>query len=214
MGKAPSKFNEPLSSSLSPLWTVDRKFCSDKSVKLRMREKVFSYTGDDFKVTDVDTQEVWFRIGGRLVTMHNTKVLYDSSGKAVVNVKDTIGALVMNYTVYRGEDTSECLFTVKPKITFVKAKVYVDVVNRESGDTVRITLEGDTFAKRACIYIGEKDNAVAIAKIYRPDDARSIMLGTDEYCLEVAANIDASICVILTLCLDEMKREMAERQNQ
>lgn len=58
------------------------------------------------------------------------------------------------------------------------------------------------------IYLGEpKQGGVPIARIFRPLTQRSFFMGVDEYIIEIAANVDIAICVIMCIALDEHSRD-------
>lgn len=58
------------------------------------------------------------------------------------------------------------------------------------------------------IYLGEpKQGGVPLARIFRPLTERSLFLGVDDYIIEIAANVDIAMCVIMCIALDEHSRE-------
>ena len=49
---------------------------------------------------------------------------------------------------------------------------------------------------------------VMIAKIYRPViTGRQMLTGQQDYYLEVAPNVDVALMCVITVCLDEMKKD-------
>lgn len=58
------------------------------------------------------------------------------------------------------------------------------------------------------IFLGEpKQGGIPIARIFRPLTERSFFLGVDDYIVEIAANVDIAMCVIMCIALDEHSRE-------
>jgi uncharacterized protein YxjI len=208
MGDTPSKYDEPLQPQQRQICPVDSRFCIPQEITLHLREKIFSFSGDDFKIKDPNTGQVWFQIQGKAFSLREKKTMLDAYGTPVLNIKETFAFMESNYKVYLGDNSEHELFKVIAHITFSKAKAHTTIVNRTDNQQLIVTLKGDIFSKAACIYLGEaKQGGIPIAKIYRPFTGRGHFFDAQDYYLTVAPNVDISFAVALCICLDEMKKD-------
>lgn len=109
------------------------------------------------------------------------------------------------FHIFAGDSRESRICKLCAQSTAIKTKlwtVFPDVLN---GEIQRhLVMKGDWKAKRCTIYLGEpKQGGIPLARIYRPITGRSFFLGVDDYILEIAANVDIAICVIMCIALDE-----------
>lgn len=208
MGDTPSKFDEPLQPQPQPIWAVEQRFCVPGEVTLRLKEKLFSFSGDDFSINDANTNQPWFKMQGKAFSLREKKTLMDAYGTPVLNIKETFAAFESNYKVYAGNNSVQELFKVIAHITFGKAKMNTTIINRQNGQPLNLSLKGNIMTHEAVIYIGEaKQGGIPIAKIHRPLTGREWLSGQQEYWLTVAPNVDISMMVAMCVALDEMKKD-------
>lgn len=112
------------------------------------------------------------------------------------------------FRVFAGNSKEREICTFKSELNLLKAKlstIFPDVINT---DLMRhLVLKGDWRDKRCVIFLGEpKQGGIPIARIFRPYSGRTLLLGVDDYILEVASGVDIAICVIMCIALDEHSR--------
>lgn len=110
--------------------------------------------------------------------------------------------------MFAGDSSEREICSFKSELNFLKAKLsttFPDVINK---DLMRhLVLKGDWRDKKCVIFLGEpKQGGIPIARIFRPYTGRTLLLGVDDYILEVASGVDIAICVIMCIALDEHSR--------
>jgi uncharacterized protein YxjI len=191
-----------------PICATEPRFCLPNPVQLRLREKYFSLSGDDFKISDANSGVVYFQCQGKYFSLREKKVLRDNMGVPVLNLKDQLISFTDKYKVYAGDSSDRQICKFNSQITFLKAKLSTSFVDVMTGRQRYVVLKGDWRDKRCVIYLGEpKQGGIPLAKIYRPLSGRTWMLGVDDYILEVAPGVDIALMVIMCIALDEHARD-------
>jgi len=123
-------------------------------------------------------------------------------------MKEKIMSVTDIFRVFAGDASERQICSFKTKFNFLKAKLsttFPDVI--KEGLTHHLVLKGDWRDKRCVIFLGEpKEGGTPIARIFRPYSGRTMLLGVDDYILEVASGVDIAICVIMCIALDEHSR--------
>ncbi|XP_021963961.1 protein LURP-one-related 15 [Folsomia candida] len=210
MGADQSAFEQPLyPQSKDPICATEPRFCLPQTVQLRLREKLWSFSGDDFKITDASNREfVYFQCQGRVFSLREKKVLRDNMGVPVLNMKEQLFSFTDKFKVYAGEHSDREICKFNSKLTFFKAKLSSQFIDVISGRPRLITLKGDWREKRCVIYLGEpKQGGIPIARIFRPLTGRSLLFGVDDYIIEIAGGVDIALAVIMCIALDEHSRD-------
>ena len=209
MGDSVSKYDEPLQPQAAPLWGVDARFCQPREVTLLLREKVFSWSGDDFKVKEPQTGMEWFQIKGKNFSLREKKTLFDVHGAPVWNIKESLLSFFEpNYKVYAGGDSERELFKIVAHVTMAKSKMHTTITNGQTGQQMLITLKGNILTHEAVVFLGEaKQGGIPLAKIHRPLTGREWLTGKQDYFLTVAPNVDIAMMLTFCIALDEMKKD-------
>jgi len=209
MGADVSAFeNLQLQPSAEPICATEPRFCLPHPVQLRLREKYFSFSGDDFKISDASTGVVYFQCKGKVLSIRDKKVLLDNQGVPVLNLQDKLLAFTDKYRVYAGSDSTRQICKFNSQITFLKAKISTSFTDIVTGRPRYLVLKGDWRDKRCVVYLGEpKQGGIPIGKIFRPLTGRTWALGVDDYILEIAPGVDIALMVIMCIALDEHQRD-------
>lgn len=182
---------------------IDQRFCSATTVTLHLREKLFSLSSDSFSITDVHTGVVWFRVGGHAFSIREKKTLLDARNSPVVSMKEEFFALTPSYFV--SSNSGQSLFEIHCKFTFVTTDLRVEFTNKATRQRCKMGLSGDWKHRRATIWLetpaGRRET---VGRVYRPlTAARNFFLGTQDYYLEIAPNVDMALMTLICVVLDE-----------
>jgi len=210
MGADQSTPDQPIYPQPQPICATEPRFCLPHNVQLHLKEKFFSFSGDDFKITEATNKSIIdFQCEGRTFSLSQKKVLRDNVGVPVLNMKEQLFSFTDKFTIFAGDGSERQICKFKSQLTFLKAKlstIFPDVLN--GGVSRHLVLKGDWISKRCMIYLGEpKQGGIPVARIFRPINSRSLFLGVDEYIIEIAAGVDIAICVIMCIALDEHSRD-------
>jgi len=209
MGGSESKHGEiALVSQVEGICATEARFCLPHPVHLRLREKYFSFSGDDFKVSDPNTGVVYFQCEGKAFSLREKKVLLDNVGHPICNLKEALFTLSDRFTLYAGNDSDKQICKIQTQLNFLKAKVSVAFADAVTGAQRYIVLKGDWRSKSCVIFWGEpKSGGIPIAKVYRPTVGRSLLLDKQDYYLEVVPGVDIALMVMLCIALDEHAKD-------
>jgi len=202
-------FNEiQLQPSTEAICATEARFCLPNSVTLKLREKFFSLSGDDFKISCATTGTPYFQCQGKVFSLREKKTIRDNAGVPVANFKEQLISLTDKFNVYAGDKSETKICKCSARFTFLKAKLTSEFQDVVTGKSRFLVLKGDWRDKRCVIYWGEpKQGGVPIAKIFRPLSLRSHFLETDGYLLEVSPGVDIALMVIMCIALDEHARD-------
>ena len=88
MGADQSAFEIPLYPQPIQICATEARFCLPHYVQLRLREKYWTVSDNDFKICDAaDKSKVYFQCDGRPWSLSEKRVLYDAMGAPVLNMK-------------------------------------------------------------------------------------------------------------------------------
>lgn len=89
MGADQSTPELPIYPQPQPICATEPRFCLPHNVQLHLREKFFSMSGDDFKITDATNRSIiYFQCEGRAFSLSDKKILRDNTGVPVLNMKE------------------------------------------------------------------------------------------------------------------------------
>lgn len=160
--------------------------------------------GDRFKLKCANTGVPFFRCQERF-SLSGKKILWDSSGTAILNLKESynlnlshfsISPYRRTYTVFQGDNSSKTLFKIRKTGGMFRSKVTVDFQDICTGRMRHLVLKWRHFAQNLIIiYSGDpKKDGVPIAKLFT--------CGTylpKEHYLEIAPEVD--IALIVAMCI-------------
>lgn len=192
----------------APIAVVDQRFCMPHPISLVMKEKVFSFTGDDFQIKDANSGQTFFMINGKFISLRQRKVLSDYQGVPIAHFKHKIISLLPSFMIYQGEDSSNLIAKIDKKFTFLKSKMLASVTNRVTGQPMLITMKGNWRDKKAEIYLGEeKEGGQLIASVQRKSNGKHYFLGQQDYVVTIQPGVDAAFMVLMVLAFDEANNE-------
>ncbi|KND00253.1 uncharacterized protein SPPG_04584 [Spizellomyces punctatus DAOM BR117] len=196
-----------------PIAAVDQRFCLQQPVSLLIKEKIFSFSGDDFSIKDATTGQVYFKVDGRaLLSLREKKTFLDAYGQPIMNMKQQLLAFVPNHTLYYGNDSQNKILDIRAHFTLMKPKLSVNFTDKISGIPCEIGLKGNWLARRSLIWIdigckGEA-NRIFVAKVTSPLlTGRTVFFDKSDYLLTVMPGIDIALLVAICVALDERSRD-------
>ena len=198
--------NVPLAMNSVPIVAFDQRFAFPTPVTLLLKEKIFSFSGDDFKITDIYGNP-YFLIKGKVWTMHQRKSFYDLYGAQIFNIKHEIFSLRGRYRFCIGE-SDNAVVKIDPLSKITNRHFQVTFVNKANGNNEILDLYCDLIGSRCAIFHGDANNgAPCICKIYKEYDAKHFFAGKDNYSIQIAPNVDASLMLGLGAVFDEIKHD-------
>merc|ERR1712169_42626 len=217
MGNSASDFENAQPIQLdagSALDVFGRSYCSDHPRDLCMKEKSFSFSGDDFYINDNETNNPVFKIKGKTMSLSDKKTLYDVHGSKIGMIKEK--HLTLHRRMYIVDNNDMVRVIVRKSSYFqlaaaadawiLKKPLPLDKVNKDETKSrpADINMGGNWRAKN---FVFVKQGQV-IGKTQRKGlTMRGVLAGKDTYFIHVPSFVDAALLTLLAVCLDEVFRD-------
>jgi len=218
----PPKFEEvpvsghPSGLSVIPV-SINGYFLKSESTVLKLREKNFSWSGDDCTVKDIN-DTLWFKISGRAMSMQQKRIMEDTEGRAIcgfrkkmlsmsgeaqITVDDQSGATLAIATIKR----RGILALSGADIYLHNPPMHIDNVTT-NGLPVAIHVDGNVIRKEYDFMMGNmNDNPFKIARVVRKF---KLLNPQNTYFIEIGPNVDVAFMSMCTYAIDEL---FSENQN-
>ncbi|OUM64086.1 hypothetical protein PIROE2DRAFT_60910 [Piromyces sp. E2] len=186
---------------------TEERFCFTEPITLKLKEKIFSLSGDSFSIKDLNGVE-YFKCSGRAFSIKEKKVLLDLYDQPILNIKEKVISLRGKMKIYEGNSSQDVLMTIKPKSPIFNEKFTVNFHNKFTGKDEVFEMRCDFTGFNCEIYYGKKkEGAPMIARVIKKVDAKLILTSQENYYVEVAAGVDAAAIIALAICFDEGKND-------
>ena len=198
-----------LSAPRNPIVATDKRFTYPQNIYLYLQEKIYSWTGDDFAITDFNGTP-FFRCGGRLFSFRQKKVINDVYGIPIFNIKHDLFSYRGRFTLFQGEESFRVLASINPIDAF--GSIYsVTFFNLATGQNDYLELACDFMGSRCGIFHGyAKAGAPLICRINKQYDAKNFYFNKQNYVVEISPNVDAAFMIGLGIIFDEIKNDSHE----
>jgi len=206
MGLFKTYTDRPLCHPKNKIVAIEDRFAFPQPVTLVLKEKIFSFSGDDFTITDVNGTS-YFKCKGKAFSIREKKVLYDLYNKPLLSIKNKLMSLRGKLKIFDGAG-EKVLVTVEPQSLFLNKKYLINFTNLATGKEDYIEMKCDLVGCTAGIFHGkEKEGAPLICKIHKKFDAKLLLTSQENYYIEIAPGVDSSFMMALAICFDEFKNE-------
>ncbi|KAI8586382.1 tubby C-terminal-like domain-containing protein [Geranomyces variabilis] len=213
MGNSQSfNVNAPLLPCNPPVAAVDPRFIAQRETTLLLKEKIMSFSGDDFSIKEVQTGQPYFKVDGRNFSLRQKKQFLDAYGVPVFNMKKKLLKLVSTQNIYKADSSDEKLFVIESTFTFMKPKIFVVFNDLVTGEQCEVGLKGNWIARQCVLWIDRgrrgKDNQQIIGYIHSEwAEARNLLFDKQTYFLRIAPGVDMALMVAICVALDEKAHE-------
>lgn len=218
MGCAGSRFDElPVTGyngkqgTLSLLPVADR-YLRDKNTVLKLKEKFWSFSGDDAYIKDTEGTTL-FRVEGEVFSMSGKRKMLDAEGAPICGYQKKL--LSMHATAYitiESEGKTLVVATVKQRslmsfeanadIYFHQPPVDVDAVSTE-GLVADISVEGDIISKKYDFMMGDLNtHPFKIAQVVRR--LLSFDAERNTYYVNIGPKVDVAFICMCVIAIDEI----------
>ena len=195
-----------LSTPRNPIVATNTQFAFPYQVNLFLQEKIYSWTGDDFNITDMNGTP-FFRCGGRAFSFKQKKVISDLYGMPIYNIKHELFSLRGRFKLYYGDMGNRIMASVDPVDTFGSIHS-VSFFNIATGRNDYLELACDLVGSRCGIFHGSaRGGAPLICRINKQYDAKNYFYDKQNYVVEIAPNVDAALMIGLGIIFDELKND-------
>lgn len=135
------------------------QFYAQHPTTLVLKEKAWSFSGDDFSVKDQNGATV-VKCSGKSISMRDTKKIKDPTGKTLFTMKNKLISIHKTFIGYAGDTDTE-VFKITKKMSIGGAKVVATFKNHSTGNDVELLLKGDFLGGSAIITLASDGRPVA-----------------------------------------------------
>merc|ERR1711988_1656587 len=189
MGCAGSKFDElPVLGHPSGLRILPshESYLKEDHTVLKLREKIFSWSGDDCSVKDMEDRK-WFKIEGSALSMTNKRTMTDPEGRVIAGYRKKL--LSLHATAYITLEVNG------------ETMVFA-TIRRKMQLTADIHVAGDIIAKKYDFMMGDiEDNPYKIAQVVRKI---KMLMANDTYFLNIGPRVDIAFIIMSAFAIDEL----------
>jgi uncharacterized protein YxjI len=189
---------------MSGVAAIGLEHCAPQPTVLAMKEKLWSLSGDSFKILNAHSGDVAFQIKGKAISLREKKHLLDANGNEIACFQSKLLALHKTFRVYIPSNEEEVM-EIKNKVAFVKSKMEASFKNLgDNGKLMKIEAVGDWRDKN--VVISEKGGR-ELATITRKFNMKNVFLDAQTYFLNIHAGVDKAMVVLLALAFDELEND-------
>jgi hypothetical protein len=69
---------------------VHQSYVAPHELQLKLKEKIFSLSGDSFEIKEATTKQTWFKVKGNAFSLRDTKTFMDANGNEIATMKQPI----------------------------------------------------------------------------------------------------------------------------
>jgi len=140
------KNDKKVTAPKKPLIAINQRFVHDKEITLLLKEKILSFSNEDYIVKDVEG-ESYFKCKGKAFSIRDKKFLHDLDNNPILTIQNKIFSLKGQMTLYDGNDSSKVLGKITPNSLLVKKKLTVQFHNKTTGDIENVDMNCDSHSK-------------------------------------------------------------------
>ncbi|KAK1311995.1 Protein LURP-one-related 1 [Acorus calamus] len=183
---------------------VDRRYCYDQAVDLKIVKKGFSASGGDFTVSDGHGNLV-FKVEGVYWSRRSERIVYDVGHNPLFSMRCKLLSNHDRWKVYRGRsfDEKHLIFSAKRSSIF-QFKTNLDVFMAANKKEKVCDFKVNFFENSCTIYKG--DSPTIIAQMGRKYTVENVLLGRDTFEITVNQNVDHAFITALIIILYEIKK--------
>ncbi|KAM0787661.1 hypothetical protein ACM66B_003725 [Microbotryomycetes sp. NB124-2] len=177
------------------------QFYAAQPTSLIMKEKAWSWSGDDFSVKDQNGATI-------PLSAREIKVIKDPTGKALFTLKNKLLSFHKTFIGYAGDadnpDKTE-VFIVKQKFAMGGAKMIATFKNHSTQKETELIVKGNWTGGSASINLSDGRPVAHIKR--KLVTINEIFHDRQTYAVIVAPGVDLALIAAVTICFDEVAHE-------
>ena len=181
-----------------------------KNLMLRLKAKVFSFSGDSYKIVDAQDNQVMFQCMGKFLNFDNKRVICDASGAPIFVIKEPMMQLDDKQYVYstdaEGKPAKE-MFQVASNIG--NTAQYTKNLTNASGQALQLNGKMTLVSMKGGIFLGAIKEGQAIAKVCSPVTYKDFLpddFDRSEYIVEIPPGVDSALVLAMVLAYEQMEQ--------
>ena len=78
---------------------LDPRFVVPYPVQFKLKEKIWSWSGDDFKITETSSGATWFKVKGKTISLSDKKEFLDAHGNVIATMRESFFRIMNKMTI-------------------------------------------------------------------------------------------------------------------
>jgi len=179
---------------------------------LKIKQKIFSLSGNDFQIVDIVSAKILFKIGGQVLTSEEKQTIFDGDDKPVFCLKEKVMQLDNKQSVYtcipdgdKAFKAGEELFKVGSN--FENTTQYTEGLKNKAGKEVKLNGSMGLISMKGGLWLGEVGKGKPVAKICSPVEFKNFLpngFGVDDFLIEIPPGVDMALVVAVALAYQKM----------
>lgn len=183
------------------------QFCYQQRTEFKVKEKMFSLSGDGFSIKEVQSGQSYFKVkGNALALISEKKTLLDANGNPVYTLKEA--PISLRGRMHIADASSKQDVITLRKKGFIPglgtSTVQCWMGSQDDGDPY-MEVKGNILRKS--FNVTEVASGRTICSVKRKTTVQSLLLENDSYVVSVEPGVDAALMVVLAVALDESYRD-------
>ncbi|KAI8920351.1 tubby C-terminal-like domain-containing protein [Powellomyces hirtus] len=208
MGNKVSTEGIQLAALEKPVACIDPKFCAQQMVTLVLKEKGFSFSGDDFSIKDPYTDQTYFKVNGKMISLRGKKTFLDVAKEPVFNIQKKLISWRMKQNVFKGDGDKEKATVICERFTWFKPKLTAKFTDINSGERCMLVCKANLMARKCVLYLDRgckgKENYVIVGDIGSPImNMANLIMDKQTYYLRIAPGMDMALMTAMVVAFDE-----------
>lgn len=202
----------PVLGPLPYAMAVFPNFIAQQSTSFKLKEKMFSFSGDSYHVETYPDQRPFLQVKGQVMSISDRTHVLDMNGQEMFVVRKKVFSIPTTY--WAEYPNGQKFLDIEGKWSFGKHKA-VGVFNyqdQQTGQTKqgRLNLTGGLIDRHADIV--DEATGLEVARIDRQLwNMRQLLGDRDSYIVTVAPGMDMALIVAMAIAMDERLNEGKRR---
>ncbi|KAG4084813.1 hypothetical protein H8356DRAFT_1435826 [Neocallimastix lanati (nom. inval.)] len=186
---------------------INQRFVHDKEITLILKEKILSFSNEDYIVQGIDG-ESYFKCKGKAFSIRDKKFIHELDNTPILNIQNKILSLKGQMTIFEGDDNSKVIGKITPDSLLVKKKFTVQFHNKSTGNIEYVDMHCDYFGSVCEIKYREGKEEILVCKITKKElEDKYALSSQDDYYIKIAPGVDSALMMAIALCFDDFKND-------
>lgn len=172
---------------------------------LRLKNKIFSLSGDTYKIINVRDESVVFQCKGTALSLTDKRVIFNAQDTPVFVMKEKLMQLDDKQSVYsvdaEGKPKDE-MYKVGSNFGNTKQKTHG--LKNQAGKDIILNAHMTLLSSKGSMWYGDIDKGIPIAKLCSPLEFRDLA-DSGTYFVEISPGVDMALVVSMVLAYAEME---------
>jgi len=191
----------------NPIIAINQRFVHDKEITLILKEKILSFSNEDYIVKDTEGIS-YFKCKGKAFSIRDKKFINDTDNNPILVIQNKILSLKGQMDLLDGKDNSKVIGKITPDSLLVKKKFTVQFYNKSTSNIEYVDMNCDYSGSICEVIYHEGKEETLICEITKKElEEKYALSSQDDYYIKIAPGVDSALMMAIALCFDDFKNE-------